>query len=151
MFEALGVVHQVEAVTGASLLSLGVLVGLAFLVYVNPAALRIAIPAAVLVLSNYGSFVYGDRTGLADGRAEIQVKWDTERAAAEATRAAEQKRQARERIAQEQQDAQAAADLVQQDKDALTAIAGAAATDDGAVPKVLRDSWTRERAARGLK
>jgi hypothetical protein len=151
MFHLIGVWHQVAAVSAWTGLSLGALAGLAALAYFVPFVRRLAIAAAITVVCSYIAMIHGNVTGLADGRAEVQVKWDAEKAAEAAARAAEKERQATEAELQKSRDDATAQALAKQASEALDAIQNTPAADDGAVPKVLLDSWARARAARGLK
>ena len=80
MFEALGAIgaawRTVLHVSEWSGLSLGVLAGLGLLVYLDPAARRLALIAGLAVAVGFSCILYGDSTG----RADVQAQWDAEKA-----------------------------------------------------------------------
>ena len=151
MFHLVGIWHQVAALSEWTGLSVGLLAGLAFLVWLNPALLRVAIAIAIPIASAYFGLLYGNHTGRVDGRAEIQAKWDAQKTVEAKARAAELERQRVEAEIQKARDDEMSAALEREAKDALDAIAHTAPADDGPVPKMITDYWDRERAARGLK
>jgi hypothetical protein len=63
-------------------LSVGALAGLAFAVYLDPALLRIAIKAAIVIAIGYAGVLYGNHVG----RADVEAQWaDARKAAIAAT------------------------------------------------------------------
>lgn len=91
MFEGiaglLAVWRTVLHVSGWTGLSVGALAAIALVVYLNPALLRPAIRAAVVIAVAYAGVLYGDATG----RADVEAQWKDAR---EAAIAAEQERDA---------------------------------------------------------
>lgn len=154
MFQAIhiaaGVWHQVAKLSELTGLSVGVLAGLAGLVYLDPRLLKPALIAAAGAIAIYGSVLYGDRMGYVDGRAagraEIQRQWDAARAADADARAREKQAQAEAAARQEQADQAKAGELSKQTSDALAAIAAQADAR-----RALLDSWRRTRKLRGIK
>ena len=100
MFEFIGVAFQawreiahIAAFTG---LSVGVLVGLGFLAYLDPTLRKAAIRLAILVLLGYVILMYGMHLGSADKQAEwtaanIQAAKDAKARDSDADKAAEHK------------------------------------------------------------
>jgi hypothetical protein len=146
MWHLIGFWHQVEALSAWTGLSVGALVGLALLVWWDPALLKPAIAAAALVITAYAFEIHGNLVGLRDGRAEIQVKWDAEKAAIARARAAELAQQQAAAAAQAAIDKAKDATLTQQTDAALARIESHA---DGR--KALLESWRRARELRGIK
>jgi hypothetical protein len=144
-----GIFHQVVELGKITGVSVVVLAALGALVWLDPKTLRFALVAGAMVLITYFSVLYGDHLGIVDGKAEVQQKWDKAKKAAAAARAAEIERQVKAAAEQRSRDEEAAAELASQQKADEAAINGASPKDDGPVPKVLLDSWTRERASRG--
>lgn len=59
-------------------LSVGAVIGLGLLVYLDPAARNLALAAGLAVAIGFSCVVYGDSTG----RADVQAQWDAEKAEA---------------------------------------------------------------------
>lgn len=143
---AAGFWDQVLTVSAWSGLSLGMLAGLAALVWLDPKLLKLAIAGAAIVAAGYIGELHGDAVGLRDGKAEVQAKWDAEKRAIAKARAEEQVRQQAAAAAQKANDDAIGALLKRQTEDAQAAVAAQA---DGR--KALTESWRRARKLRGIK
>jgi len=118
--ELIGMWHQVAAISAWTGLSIGMLAGLALLVWLDPRLLRLAIFGAILVAVGYFAEIHGNAVGLADGKAEVQAQWDQAKIDAEKQRVARDAEIAREIEAKYQPligDRTAVADLQQQVSD----------------------------------
>jgi hypothetical protein len=79
--------RDVAHVVGWSGLSLGAAGGLGALAWYVAPLRRLAIVGAVAVAAGYGGTIHGNTVGLAEGRVEVQAKWDKAKEAAEAAQA----------------------------------------------------------------
>jgi hypothetical protein len=78
MLTAAAVWREVLHISEWTGLSIGVVVALAGLVYLDPRLLKPALIAAGIIAIAYGCVMYGDHVG----RADVQAQWAAERAAA---------------------------------------------------------------------